>query len=139
PSLYLINSTSLAKPHALQHLQADIILYQSQIVIVTETWFKKHHSAEQFNIDGFHSYRRDRRGRKGGGVAIYITTTVKSETFHPSNDNQAFEVLWIKSLLHGYDFYIGGIYHPPSPQYKVSDLLMYLDYSINEIINSSTR
>ena len=40
--------------------------------IISETHLKTKHPTERFNIDGYTLYRRDRAGRRGGGVAIYV-------------------------------------------------------------------
>ena len=40
PTLYVLNAASIAKPHAIQHLSADLISYNVHIAVITET-FKK--------------------------------------------------------------------------------------------------
>lgn len=49
PCLYLTNPTCLVKPHALQHLDADIWSYDPEVVIIVEleSWFKQDRSDEQ--------------------------------------------------------------------------------------------
>ena len=40
PALYLLNAAGLAKPHAVQHLAADLASYKCDIAVLTETHFK---------------------------------------------------------------------------------------------------
>ncbi|RMC17993.1 hypothetical protein DUI87_04869 [Hirundo rustica rustica] len=41
------------------------------VVAITETWWDESHSWSTA-LDGYKLFRRDRRGRRGGGVALYI-------------------------------------------------------------------
>ena len=138
PSLFLLNPTSLAKAHALQHLLIDLSQYNSQVIIITETWLKKQHSTKMFDINGYLCYRRDRIKRRGGGVAIYISKEVKSEVFSTNNDNDLFEVLWIKTYINESECLIGGLYHPPQPSYNPKLLLEYLERTIEDFANNSS-
>ena len=55
PSLYvlLLNAASLAKPHAVEQLAADLISYSADIAIITETHFKVKHMDAVMNIPEF--------------------------------------------------------------------------------------
>src|SRR5260221_3974998 len=44
PVLYVFNSASVAKPHAKEQLTAELIGYNVDIAIITETHFKKKHT-----------------------------------------------------------------------------------------------
>ena len=41
PSLYVLNVAALTKAHAIQHLSADILAYNIDIAIISETHLKK--------------------------------------------------------------------------------------------------
>ena len=41
PSVYVLNAAALSKPHAIQLLNADLISYNCDVAVVTETHFKK--------------------------------------------------------------------------------------------------
>ena len=77
PSLYVLNASSLAKPHALQQLQADLTGYAIDIAIISETHFKKKHIDSAVSIDDYNLARRDREGRRGGGVAAYVHKDIR--------------------------------------------------------------
>ena len=76
PRLYVLNAASLAKPHAIEQLAMELVSLSIDIALITETHFKKHHSDGAFYIEGFSCVRRDRVGRRGGGVAIFIKDTI---------------------------------------------------------------
>ena len=70
--------------------------------------------------------RRDREGRRGGGVALYIKQEhCPSEWTYP-RDNRAYEILWAIANIDCRTVFIGGIYHPPSPNYEKSSILAYI-------------
>ena len=72
PTFYVFNSRSLAKPHALEQLEAELLGYSIDAAIISETHFKNKHTDDIIKISGYHSIRRDRRKRKAGGVAIFL-------------------------------------------------------------------
>ena len=43
PTLYVLNVAAVTKPHAVQHLTADLTGYQVHIAVITETHLKKKH------------------------------------------------------------------------------------------------
>jgi len=125
-SLYVFNAAGLAKPHAIEQLTADIASYQSDIAIVTETHFKAHGAT---NIPGYTLYRRDRTGRRGGGVAIYVRSTLQSASWTPDADDKIYKLQWTKVR----DDFIGVLYHRPKPLYKTEMLLDYIESAVDEI------
>src|SRR5206468_10097833 len=88
---------SLAKPHAIQQLNVDLTAQSIEVAIISETWFKAHHTDQAMKLPGYVIYRRDRKKRRGGGVAIYIVHSVRSELYIPPNDDSRLEILWIKT------------------------------------------
>jgi Reverse transcriptase (RNA-dependent DNA polymerase) len=139
PSLLVINPISLAKPHALSSLQAELQSHAIDVAVVSETWFKSHHQSSIVNIDGYIAHRRDRKQRRGGGVAIYITCRVKSEpcSFDLEAHSDKFELLWVKTSVLSTACYIGALYHPPKPLYNVADLVTYITRCIDCIAAES--
>jgi len=74
PSVYDLNAAALSKPGAVQHLAADLQSYGAFVAVITETHFKSKHTDSIVGIHGYTVYRRDRVGRRGGGVAVYVTS-----------------------------------------------------------------
>ena len=95
PSLYVINAAALCKPHATEQLSVDLQNYNIDIAAVTETHFKAKHSDNIVAIPDYTLLRRDRIGRRGGGIAMYVRTSLEADIWQFSGDNCLFEVLWI--------------------------------------------
>lgn len=129
PSLYLLNAAGLTKLHAIEHLATDLTGNGIDLAIITETHFKSKHSDGKFSIPGFTLYRRDRAGRRGGGVATYVRSTLQSTPWTPSADDKLYELQWTKVG----NCFVGALYHPPKPQYHVGSLLDYVDANVHEI------
>jgi len=139
PVLYVINATSLAKPDAMQHLYTDIQATGAQVIVVTETWFKpSRHDANIISICGFACHRRDRQRRVGGGVAIFVSDKFKSQILAPPGDNELFELLWVKVMTNSDCFVYGGLYHPPSPKYQTSDLVDFINNSVDFVFTQDS-
>lgn len=137
PSLYVINATSIAKPHAMQHLVADVLHYDVQVCIVTETWLRKDHDDVIFQIPGYTTHRLDRTGRRGGGIMILCKASLGAvvERLPKAIDNA--EILWIKFYFGCRQCFIGGLYHPPNPRYCTADFVTLLGTHIDTILTSS--
>ena len=134
PSLYVINPTGLSKPHALSILQADLKNHDTDVALVAETWFKAHHKQTTTDIPDYTTYRRDRVGRRAGGVAVYIRSSVRSERC-TELESLVYEVIWVKTLLNSSPLYIAAVYHPPPPRplYTDSEFLVYVEQCLNSI------
>ena len=76
-------------------MSVDLHNYDIDIAAVTETHFKAKHSDSIVAIPDYTLLRRDRIRRRGGGVAVYVRTTLKAEIWHYSCDNRVFELLWV--------------------------------------------
>ena len=87
PSLYALNAAALSKPHAFEQLASDLSAYSIGIAVVTETHFKRKHSDSVVSIDGYTLYRRDRLRRRGGGVAVYVKSSIQSTVWTYSVDD----------------------------------------------------
>ena len=136
PSLYVLNPTSIAKPHAVQHLQADVEANQAEIVVLSETWLKSHHPDASVSLPGYNLFRRDRKRRKGGGTAIYIKQSYDAFVLDTStlySDN--IELLWISFVSLDRNVYVGAIYNPPKPIYTSEELSRALESSLELILS----
>ena len=137
PTLYVLNTSSIAKPHAIEGLTADLLGYSIEVAVLTETHLKpSKHLTGCMNIDGYTLHRRDRVGRRGGGVAIYVKSYIHSTIWVQSRDNYKYEILWVQT---GHAF-IGALYYPPAPfQYTSSDVLDYIEAAVEELNSTFPR
>ena len=93
PALYVSNALSLAKPHALEQLEADLIGYSIDAALINETHLKHKHTDGIIKIDGYNIIRRDRVKRRAGGVAVILHSTWNYTVLEFSDDNRDFEIL----------------------------------------------
>jgi len=129
PSLYLLNAASLAKLHATELLSADLTSYRCDVAIITESHFKTKHTDGAVSITDYSVFRRDRLGRRGGGVAVYVHSTLPATEWKPKTDNRLFELLWVRI---GNNF-IGALYHPPRPSYNTHEFMDFIDVCLTEL------
>ena len=54
-----------------EELEAIVCSESYDIVAITETWWNDSHSWSAV-MEGYQLFKRDRLGRKGGGVALYV-------------------------------------------------------------------
>lgn len=126
PNIYVLNARSLAKPNAVECLNADLVSYNIDCAFITETFLNVTHDIE---IQDYAIFRLDRHKRKGGGVALFIRRC------HPCSRIDVkslipFEICWVLLSMQATTYLCAVIYHPPNPVYKTSDLLQYLEEKI---------
>lgn len=91
------------------------------VVTITETWWDDSHSWSTA-LDGYKLFRRDRKGRRGGEVALYI-----KEAFDAIGiETDEVECLWvrIKGKANKADILLGVCYCPPNQEEEV-EILFY--------------
>ena len=104
----LLNPTSLNNKS--DELDALIAVHAPQIMFFTETWFDNSSAPHKHNYD---LYRSDRPTR-GGGVAIYISSALKSTESHFDILNSKLcEQIWSIVEYNSLKFLLGCIYRPP--------------------------
>ena len=100
---------------------------------------KKKHSDELFAIDGYTLYRRDRTGRRGGGVAVYVVNHLQATVWTCSGDSLQYELLWVRVRIDDQDVFVGALYHPPKPLYQPSALLDYVEKCVDQLTIESNN
>ena len=90
------------------------------ILFLTETFCSSKIPDSFYNIPGYELFRKDRLGKKGGGILAFVNNSVIVER---RSDLEAGEIesLWLEVCPHKSkrSLFIGGIYRPPS--YKIED------------------
>nr|GFB50161.1 hypothetical protein [Tanacetum cinerariifolium] len=83
------------------------------IVGITETWWNAENQWDTV-IPGYKLYRRDREGRVGGGVAIYVKEGLESTRVELEGESDSsVESLWIRLLGSKSNVIVGACYRPP--------------------------
>ncbi|PKU45862.1 rna-directed dna polymerase from mobile element jockey-like [Limosa lapponica baueri] len=107
-----------------EELEATVLLERYDIVAITETWWDKSHNWS-VAIKGYKLFRRDRQGRRGGGVALYVKEWIESEevSLKPSLvSDKRVESLWvrIKGQANMGDTVVDVYYRPPDQDGEVN-------------------
>ncbi|TRZ08490.1 hypothetical protein HGM15179_018622 [Zosterops borbonicus] len=91
------------------------------VVTITETWWNDSHSWSAA-VDGYKLFKRDRKGVKGGGVALYIREAFDAIGIETNDDGV--ECLWvrIKGKVNKADILLGVCYRPPNQEEEVDNL-----------------
>jgi len=72
-------------------------------------------------------FRRDRRGRRGGGVALYIKKALQSEELSLKNNHEQVESLWVRTgERDNKRNLVVGVYYRPPDQEELIDEVFFL-------------
>ncbi|RMC20192.1 hypothetical protein DUI87_01038 [Hirundo rustica rustica] len=98
-----------------------MVQQQSYDAAITETWWDDSHGWSTA-LNGYKLFRRDRQGRRGGGVALYIKQTFDTVGIETKEDGV--ECLWvrIKGKANKADILLGVCYRPPNQEEEVDSL-----------------
>ena len=69
-------------------------------------------------------FHKDREGRKGGGVALYVRNTLNSSVNRTIKTDRNTESLWIDITIGGRKIVVGIIYRPPDLNEEASASLL---------------
>ncbi|KAK4819807.1 hypothetical protein QYF61_011601 [Mycteria americana] len=88
---------------------------------IMETWWDDSHNWSAA-MDGYKLFRKDRRGRRGGGVAIYVRECLDSLELNDGDDRV--ECLWvrIRGKANKADIVVGVCYRPPNQDEETDEL-----------------
>ncbi|PKU38249.1 dtw domain-containing protein 2 [Limosa lapponica baueri] len=76
-------------------------------------------------MEGYRLFRKDRLGRQGGGVALYVNDQLECVELHLRMDEDLSESLWvrIKGRTGAGDVTVGVCYRPPHQSYREDEAL----------------
>ncbi|RMC10100.1 hypothetical protein DUI87_12898 [Hirundo rustica rustica] len=105
-----------------EELEAMVQQQSYDVVTITETWWDESHSWSTA-LNGYKLFRRDRKGRRGGGVALYIKKAFDAIGIETNEDGV--ECLWviIKGKANEADILLGVCYCPPNQEEEMDNLL----------------
>jgi len=97
-----------------EKLEAIVLLESYHLIAITETWWDEYHDWN-VALDSYRLFRRDRQGRRGGGIALYIKKTLQSEELSLKNNHEQVESLWVRIRERGNkgNLVVGFYYRPP--------------------------
>jgi Reverse transcriptase (RNA-dependent DNA polymerase) len=91
------------------------------IICVSESWLKKHHSYKRFGLNGYKLFRADRSGRRGGGSAVYVNSKHRCKILAQSKADASVNFLFLEITFYGQRVLVGSFYDPP----KISGYSQY--------------
>ncbi|PKU45166.1 mitochondrial fission process protein 1 [Limosa lapponica baueri] len=102
-------------------LEAIVRQDNYDIVAITETWWDDGHGWNAA-MSGYKLFRRNRQGRRGGCVALYIRELFDSIEIDSSDEEV--ECLWVrvKGKANKGDFVLGVCYRPPNQDEQVDEV-----------------
>lgn len=100
------------------------------VVCVTETWLHGDIPDTAVNITGYNIVRRDRRDGRGGGVCVYVRSSIQFTLMESSN---SIEQLWLRLSVGKRSYAVGVVYRSEIVRYGV--FLDKWEDSISEILS----
>ena len=96
-------------------------------ICVTETWLSSTVPDSNITIPGFNLFRKDRTDTSGGGVCIYLKSTIPSK-YLDYGDQSGVESLWVSARPHKLprqitSIVLAVIYHSPRNRHDESIIL----------------
>ena len=138
-SVYYVNTTSLAKPNAIQLLSTDISSNNIGL-LVAETWFDHKVPDDLASIDNYTLFRLDRnpkQKRKGGGICFYVRNDVKCSIIKHRNLSEPISSTCLLAASLPQLHVIACIYHPPKPYYDTGLLVYELSADLDNLLNTN--
>ncbi|PKU41370.1 adaptin ear-binding coat-associated protein 1 [Limosa lapponica baueri] len=104
-----------------EELEAIVWQESYDVVAITETWWDDSHDWSAA-MDGYKPFRKDRQGRRGGGVALYVREGYECRELIEGNSRV--ECLWvrIRGRASKADIVVGVCYRPPNQDVEVDDI-----------------
>ena len=90
----------MKKPNALQLLITKLCNFAIDVAAVTETWLNSNVSSCELTISGYKLFRRDREGRKGGGLCIFVKDSVTADSIIIPTANSESTSDYMHEILH---------------------------------------
>ena len=108
---------------------ADLIHVTFDIFLISETKIDNSFPDQQFDINGYRMFRKD-RDKFGGGILFYVNENLPCKCLEDNLLDSNIEVIFLEIVLQNSKWLLAGCYKPPN----MSDL-----YFIEKISNSINR
>jgi len=109
-----------------EELEATVLLQNYDLIALTETWWDESHDW-RVAINGYRLFRRDRQGKRGGGIALCIKKSIRCEELSLKNTQKQVESLWVRIRDRGEKGnLVVGVYYRPPDQEEPADEAFFL-------------
>ncbi|GAB0179991.1 hypothetical protein GRJ2_000464400 [Grus japonensis] len=105
-------------------LETCVCLQGYDLIGITETWWDS--SCDwSVGMEGYRLFRKDRQGRRGGGITLYVNDQLECMELHLGMDEEPTESLWvrIKGRAGAGDIIAGVCYRPPDQGDRADEAL----------------
>ncbi|KAK4832290.1 hypothetical protein QYF61_021689 [Mycteria americana] len=102
------------------HVQSE----SYDIIGITETWWDNSHDW-RIMMDGYKLFHKDRQGRRGGGVVLYVNENLECTEVNYGYCGSPIECLWVKirGVISKGDLRVGNCYQPPNQDAKANEAI----------------
>ena len=87
-----LNARSIINKKTELNIMVDDI--KAHIIGITESWAKNHITNAELGLEGYVMFRKDRIGRRGGGVLLYIKDTIPAYDVQLQEEADCNEAIW---------------------------------------------
>ena len=84
------------------------------IIGITESWANKDITDAELGLEGYAMFRKDRMGRRGGGVLLYVKDTIPAYEIQLREEADCEEAIWCKLVTGHITVTMGVIYRCPN-------------------------
>ena len=84
------------------------------IIGITESWAHKDITDAELGLEGYVMFRKDRIGKKGGGVLLYIKDTIPAYEVQLQDEADCNEAIWCNLVTGHTTVTIGVVYRCPN-------------------------
>ena len=84
------------------------------IIGITETWANNDITDAELGLKGYAMFRKDRMGRRGGGVLLYIKDNIPAYEVQLQEEADCNEAIWRKLVTGHTTVTIGVVYRCPN-------------------------
>ena len=86
---------------------------KTNIIGITESWANNDITDAELGLEGYVMFRKDRMGRRGGGVLLYIKETIPAYEVQLPEEADCNEAIWCKLVTGHTTVTIGVVYRCP--------------------------
>ena len=87
---------------------------KTHIIGITESWTNNYIPDAELGLAGYVMFRKDKMGRRGGGVLLYIKETIPAYGVQFPEEADCNEAIWCKLVTWHTTVTIGVVYRCPN-------------------------
>ncbi|GAB0205782.1 hypothetical protein GRJ2_003043800 [Grus japonensis] len=107
-----------------EELETCVFLQRYDVIGIIEMWWDSSYDWS-VGMEGYRLFRKDRQGRQGGGVTLYVNDQLECMELHLGMDEEPTKRLWIriKGRAGAGDIIAGLFYRPPDQGDRADEAL----------------